>query len=67
MVRLICLTEHYSSTDEGAGFSVSEGDEFSVSDAKAEQMLSDFPDWFRRIEPRTAQPATKTRPARQKP
>mgnify|MGYP000855451315 CR=1 FL=1 len=66
MPRLICLVEHYGSFDNGASFVVAQGDEFEVSAEKAAQMLTDFPDWFRRADRPATAPKTRTRPAPQK-
>lgn len=64
MVTLTCVCESYSGWDDGQVLTVNGGQTFDVSDAKAEQLLGDFPDWFDRAEPATL-PVTTPKPKRQ--
>jgi hypothetical protein len=50
--------EEYGGWDEGTPISVPAGDVVTVSDAKAEQLLADFPDWFSTVD---AKPPGRTR------
>lgn len=53
MVTLTCVCESYSGWDDGEVLTVTKDETFDVSDAKAEQLLADFPKWFTRVTPAT--------------
>ncbi len=52
--------EPYNGTDPATGqrLELQPGDTADVSDAKAEQLLADFPDWFKPARGRKADPPT---------
>lgn len=64
MVTLTCVCESYSGWDDGEVLAVTKDETFDVSDAKAEQLLADFPKWFTRAAPATLPVARKPRPSR---